>query len=235
MVEEICMLPTTMTLRDAARRSERSVTTLRRYIRSGRLKAEKRLGRFGPEYFVSEDQLNEAGLEIREDGPLVAAAGPPVPAQLPPAHYSIPVTLFQELQMKHEQLLVQYGMVRVGGMRVMELRAELESKQRELTASEARIRDLTRKFNEETDRLKNTLRKVEFEQEGRGLEIGALREKVRALEILTRNSTRTESIEQQFSEVLEQMRRVDQSGSDRTPDSRPDLGRRPRADETPDH
>ena len=35
-----------------------------------------------------------------------------------------------------------------------------------LAASEERIRDLTRKFNEETDRLKSTLRRVEFEQEG---------------------------------------------------------------------
>jgi hypothetical protein len=42
-----------MTLREAAARSSRSITTLRRYIRSGRLHAEKRYGRYGPEYYVS--------------------------------------------------------------------------------------------------------------------------------------------------------------------------------------
>jgi len=223
----------TMTLRDAARRTARSVTTLRRYIRSGRLKADKRLGRFGPEYFVSEQQLADAGLEIQQDAPIAAPA--PAAHPQPPAHYSIPVTLFQELQMKHEQLLVQYGMVRVGGMRVMELRAELESKQRELAESETRIRKLTRKFNEETDRLKSTLRRVEFEQEGRGLEIGALREKVRALEMLTRNSTRTESIEQQFSEVLDQIRRVDLADDERPARPQPSHSQRPKTDDAPDH
>ena len=51
-----------MTLREAARRTSRSITTLRRYIRSGRLQAEKRQGQFGPEYLVHEHQLAGAGL-----------------------------------------------------------------------------------------------------------------------------------------------------------------------------
>ena len=111
--------------------------------------------------------------------------------------------------MKHEQLLVQYGMVRVGGMRVLELRSELEVKHRELEAGEVRIADLRRKFREETARLKQLLRRVELEQEGRGLEISALREKVRALEMLTQNSATSATIEKQFSEVMDQMGRVD--------------------------
>ena len=117
----------TMTLREAARRTSRSVTTLRRYIRSGRLPAEKRQGRFGPEYFVSEPELNEAGLKTvsaERAGELIRPGTslpvPAAPASL--AELAVPATLFQELQMKHEQLLVQYGMVRVGGMRVLELR-----------------------------------------------------------------------------------------------------------------
>jgi SMC interacting uncharacterized protein involved in chromosome segregation len=100
-------------------------------------------------------------------------------------------------------------MVRVGGMRVLELRSELEAKQREVEASEARISRLRSKFREETNRLKQLLRRVELEQEGRGLEITALREKVRGLEMLTRNSTTNATIEKQFSEVMEQMRRID--------------------------
>ena len=47
-------------LKDAAERTSRSVTTLRRYIRSGRLQADKLPGRFGPEYFVTEAQLDAA-------------------------------------------------------------------------------------------------------------------------------------------------------------------------------
>ena len=202
-----------MTLREAAGRTSRSVTTLRRYIRSGRLLAEKRRGRFGPEYFVSEEALSAAGLDpdaAHEPAGLVrrSAASLEVEGRVP-ADSSVPVSLFQELQMKHEQLLVQYGMVRVGGMRVLELRSELEARQRELEASEECISRLRGKFREETGRLKQLLRRVELEQEGRGLEIAALREKVRGLELLTRSSMTDATIEKQFSEVMEQMRRID--------------------------
>jgi transposase len=44
-----------LSLREAAERTARSVTTLRRYIRAGRLQAQKAPGRFGPEYFVTEE------------------------------------------------------------------------------------------------------------------------------------------------------------------------------------
>jgi len=212
----------TMTLREAAQRASRSVTTLRRYIRSGRLVAEKRRGRFGPEYFVSTEALADAGLETSAESPPrdLAPRGPQAPVSTSgslPAQHSVPVSLFQELQMKHEQLLVQYGMVRVGGMRVLELRGDLDSKQRELEASEARIARIRRKFREETKRLQQLLRRVELEQEGRGLEIAALREKVRALEMLTRNSATNATIEKQFSEVMEQMQRIDRMADEVTP------------------
>ena len=211
----------TMTLREAAKRTSRSVTTLRRYIRSGRLVASKRPGRFGPEYFVSEPALSEAGLETRPVSDLARRPRSLSPVAVPRvADLTVPASLFQELQMKHEQLLVQYGMVRVAGMRVLELRAELESKQRELDSGEARIGRLRGQFHEETSRLKQLLRRVELEQEGRGLEIAALREKVRALEMMTRRSVTNETIEKQFSEVMEQMRRVDRlSGRSESPTS----------------
>ena len=130
--------------------------------------------------------------------------------------------------MKHEQLLVQYGMVRVAGMRVLELRAELEAKQQDLDAGETRIRRLRASFHEETTRLKQLLRRVELEQEGRGLEIAALREKVKALENLTRKSVTNETIEKQFSEVMEQMRRVDRmSGRFDSPRTEEEEDRKP--------
>ncbi len=196
-----------MTLREAARRTARSVTTLRRYIRSGQLVAAKRRGRFGPEFVLSESALAEAGLDCSAAdlrGELIQRGH-----GAPSAEETVPVSLFQELWMKHEQLLVQYGMVRVGGMRVLELRSELEAKQRELADSAACIKELRRRFRNETTRLQQLLRRVELEQEGRGLEVAALREKVRVLERLTQNSVTHESIEKQFGAVMEQMRRVD--------------------------
>jgi hypothetical protein len=225
----------TMTLREAALRTSRSVTTLRRYIRSGRLQAEKRRGRFGPEYFVSLEALDAAGLaaEPAEAAHELARRPTSAVAPRPAAEATVPVSLFQELQMKHEQLLVQYGMVRVGGMRVLELRSELESKQRELAASEERINELRQKFREETSRLKQLLRRVELEQEGRGLEVAGLREKVRALEMLTRNSETNETIEKQFSEVMKQMQRVDRMTSE-TPPARERRWPEPPRDQT-DH
>ena len=211
-----------LTLREAARRTSRSVTTLRRYIRSGRLAADKRKGRFGPEYFVSHEALGAAGIAVTDEAPPRDLVPAPSSLLQDPRAFepSVPISLFQELQMKHEQLLVQYGMVRVGGLRVLELRAELEAKGRELEASEARIARARAQFDEETERLKRLLRRVELEQEGRGLEVAALREKVRALEMLTRNSTTNATIEKQFSEVMEQMQRVDHL-SGKTPRERP--------------
>lgn len=200
-----------MTLREAAERTARSITTLRRYIRGGRLRAEKRTGRYGPEYYVCADDLADAGLEIRTEAPpLPMRADDGVSLTLTRlARDTVPISLYHELQMKHEQLLVQYGMVRVGGMRVLELRSELEAKRRELEASETRIARLRQKFRDETTRLKKLLRRVELEQQGRGLEVAALREKVRGLEMLTRNSATNATIEKQFSDVMEQMRRID--------------------------
>jgi hypothetical protein len=235
-----------MTLRAAAQRTSRSVTTLRRYIRCGRLPAQKQPGRFGPEYMVSEEDLANAGLELvplEEPGSLVRRAGTsirrrssslPVPLENRPAE-SVPISLFQELQMKHEQLLVQYGMFRASGMRVLSLRAELEARQDELNQSNARLADLRRQSSRETARLKQLLRGVELEQEGRGLEVAALREKVRALELLTRNTATNESIERQFSDVMTQMRRVDSLNQKSSGPEEPEEPRWPDPRQETDH
>ena len=121
-------------LRVAAKQTARSVTTLRRYIRSGRLHADKLPGRFGPEYFVTAEQLKTAGLDATDPGSIPSSPAKPESAMVarsaaslslasaPPDRLlrdSVPVFLFQDLQLKHEQLLVQYGMVRAGGLRVL--------------------------------------------------------------------------------------------------------------------
>lgn len=206
-----------MTLREAAERTSRSVTTLRRYIRSGRLRAEKKAGRYGPEYFVSEDDLAAAGLKLGPGTSLV----PQAPRPLAPdaldrvLRESVPLGLYQELHMKHEQLLVQYGMVRAGGLRMLELRSELDAKRRQLEDALAEIARLKDRPHRELAILRKKLREAELELEGRRLEGAALREKIRGLELLTRNAVTTESIERQFQDLVEQIRHVDELGAPR--------------------
>jgi hypothetical protein len=201
-----------MTLRQAARRTSRSITTLRRYIRHGRLNAEMRPGRFGPEYRLSDRDLADAGLEpeppaFPKDVGLGEARPPLAPRsgraiEPAPAGEAVPAALYHELQMKHEQLLVQYGMIRAGGLRMLELRAELD-------ASQARVEHLQDELAESARESAQRLRAAELEQEGQRLEIAALREKLRALEMVTRNAATSQSIERQFSEIMLQSRRVE--------------------------
>ena len=212
-----------ISLREAAERTSRSVTTLRRYIRSGRLRADKLPGRFGPEYFVTADQLEAAGCDA--PGPGSVAIVPPrsaivarsAPSSLPVAsapwdrvlRESVPISLFQDLQLKHEQLLVQYGMVRAGGLRVLEMQAELDTRRRQIEDAQAENTRVKERLAREAGELRKRLREAELELEGRRIETAALREKVRGLEMLTRNSVTNEAIDRQFVDVMAQLRRVD--------------------------
>jgi len=212
-----------LTLREAAERSSRSVTTLRRYIRSGRLHAEKRDGRFGPEYYVALEDLVEAGLDPdahRRRSSLASrpAAADRLPAPAAPtAAEGVPLSLYQELLMKHEQLLVQYGMLRAGASRETERDPLVETANRLLAGEEASGR---RKA--ETRSLRTELDAARKELDGKDLEIAALQEKVKALEMMTRNSVTNEAIDEQFRQVREQSRKVDALRSRRewSPDER---------------
>jgi len=213
-----------MTLREAAERTSRSITTLRRYIRSGRLHAEKRYGRFGPEYFVSDHDLAEAGLGTERSEETSTLLAPPTSkprASRQPAlvavteHESVPMSLFQELQLKHEQLLVQYGMMRSSGLRAVQVQADLDQKQRQLDTARARTASVERQLQSEAAELQKQLRRAQLELKGRSLEIDALQEKVRALEMLNRNAVTTESIERQFHRIVVQTRRVGELSAER--------------------
>jgi hypothetical protein len=227
-----------MTLREAAVRASRSITTLRRYIRSGRLKAQMKTGRYGPEYLVTPAALAEAGIEI---DPVAPETSPPedhgAHALERIFHDSVPLGLYHELQMKHEQLLVQYGMVRAGGLRLLEIQGELEKRGRLVEEHETEIGLLREKLRRDTTVLRKRLRETELELEGRKLEVAALRAKVRALEMLTRNAVTSEAIERQFSEVAEQTRRVDDLRTRHEGEGRltGPWGRRPRKDDAPEH
>jgi hypothetical protein len=198
-------------LREAAMRTSLSVTTLRRYIRSGRLRAEKQNGRFGPEYFVSPDDLTAAGVDLTPSSPPALRTG----LDLSPAplerflRESVPADLYRELQMKHEQLLVQYGMVRAAGLRYVETRDESESRLRRVEDLEAQIGKIKESFAREAGELRRKARAAELSAEGYKLEAAALREKVRGLEMLTRNAVTSETIDRKFDEILSQSRRVE--------------------------
>ena len=112
--------------------------------------------------------------------------------------------------MKHEQLLVQYGMIRSAGLRVMELQAELESARLRLQEAREEVDRLQRRIGRETSELERRGREDRLELEAKDIENAALREKVKALELLTRNAVTTETIEKQFARVMEQSRRVDE-------------------------
>jgi len=233
-----------LTLREAAARTSRSMTTLRRYIRSGKLRAEKRPGRFGPEYFVTLADLAAAGLVADSgDSRPVALTRPPnaAPAPAGPGTRarltadSVPLTLYQELQMKHHQLLVQYGMVRAGGLRALAAQSEVASRQRRIEEQQGQIDALRREAARRTGALEQELREARLELEGRALEIAALEEKVRALEMLTRNAVTNETIDQQFRDLIDQARRVELLTAR---ESRPAVGDPPpagRTEESPDH
>ena len=216
-----------ISLRDAAKRTVRSVTTLRRYIRSGRLGADKLPGRFGPEYFVTAEQLAAAGLDMQDPGSvpigpvrsvtagsgLVARSASSLSVASAPLNRvlreSVPIFLFQDLQLKHEQLLVQYGMVRAGGLRVLEMQAELDTRRHQIEDAQAENTRVKERLAREAGDLRKRLREAELELEGRRVEAAALREKVRGLEMLTRNNVTNDEIDRQFSDVMAQMRRVD--------------------------
>jgi len=204
-----------MTLREAAQHTARSITTLRRYIRSGRLHAEKRFGRFGPEYYLSAQNLMEAGLSVEQPagGDLPAAPSPGATALATTAvaqqmATAVPISLFQELQMKHEQLLVQYGMIRVAGMRSMDLQRRLDGARDKLTKLQERRGREGRLQGRQDEQLGRQLREAHLELEGRALEVLALKEKVRGLEMLTRNKITNETIDKQFTEIVDQSKRL---------------------------
>jgi len=205
------------TLRDAAYRTARSVTTLRRYIRAGRLQAEKVDGRYGPEYTVSEDDLRAAGFDVE---PLPAAALRGESAALAHPHQAVardavPSSLFHELQMKHEQLLVQYGMIRAGGLRLLEWKAEAEASRESAAREREEGEQMRQRLLREITDLRKRLREAELELEGRQIELAALREKVGTLERGSR-APDPKALERQLEALAEQRRRVDRLDPVRT-------------------
>lgn len=200
-----------LTLRHAAARTGLSATTLRRYIKSGRLPARLIPGRYGPEYVVDDDDLRQAELlgegpddALPEDDDVLETPDRPTTAlatraglDAAPAHHDamadyVPGLLFRELTMKHEQLLVQFGMLRVSGQQLYEARR---------TATElALVRD---RHAREIGELKARLRQAELEIAARQDEVVHLRSEMRRLEIISRNAATLIAMDEQFAQRVQ--------------------------------
>lgn len=174
---------THLTIREASRLIGRTSATIRRYIRSGRLKAEKDVGKFGEEYRIRRDDLLALGFTAAEppDDP-IAPLVRTTPALPVLAQDAVPVSLYNELLMKHEQILVQYGMIRAGGQKLYEYKADAEAKAEALERAEARYQALRQRAMQEIGLLRKQLREMEIKVEERRIEVTLLQETVGRLE-----------------------------------------------------
>ncbi len=174
---------THLTIREASRLIGRTSATIRRYIRSGRLKAEKDVGKFGEEYRIRRDDLLALGFtpaepETASPAPLVRST--PALSALPQDY--VPLSLYNELLMKHEQMLVQYGMIRAGGQKLLEYKADAEAKSEALERAEERFQALRQRAIQEIGFLRKQLREMEIKLEERRIEVTILQETVGHME-----------------------------------------------------
>jgi len=194
-----------MTLRLAAARTGLSATTLRRYIKAGRLKARLMPGRYGPEYVVDEDDLRAADLldVRRRPEPASAALAPATPVavspQSAPAADAVPGLLYRELLMKHEHLLVQFGMLRVSGQQLYEIRQDAERKAVEARQAALELSQIRDRHAREIGALKARLRQAELEIAARDDEIARLKNELRRAEIGLRNAAKASAIDGEFA------------------------------------
>jgi hypothetical protein len=211
----------TLTIRQASEAIGRAPATIRRYIKSGRLKAEKEQGKFGVEFRIREEDLQTLGvvpgdsLAVRETSPVPVRRGQPGQET---GQGLIPRELYSELVMKHERLLVQYGMIRAGGQKLLEYKAESEMKDALLAEREKEIREIRARSEKEVGFLQNHLRQAEIEIEDRNIEVSLLQEKVRRLEMAAAGAAAVRSFDEEVKSIREQEARVARmtaSGQDR--------------------
>jgi len=176
---------THLTIREASQLIGRTPATIRRYIRSGRLKAEKQVGKFGEEYRIPRADLLALGFTPAEpagDRETAMQVRPPSAAPAPVVPDVVPLALYNELLMKHEQILVQYGMIRAGGQKLLEYKADAESKGEEIRQGRLRYDSLRQRALKEIGLLRKQVREMEIRLEERSIEVTLLQEKVGHLE-----------------------------------------------------
>ncbi|HEV8336932.1 MAG TPA: helix-turn-helix domain-containing protein [Candidatus Polarisedimenticolia bacterium] len=202
----------TLSIRQASETIGRAPATVRRYIKSGRLPAQKEQGKFGVEFRIREEDLEGLGLArgealVRSEPAGSIALAPREPAGLDAGRW-VPRELYSELVMKHERLLVQYGMIRAGSHKTLEYRAAAEMKDALLAEREKEIRESRERADKEIDFLQHHLRQAEVEIEDRNIEISLLQEKVRRLETAAAGAAAVRSFEEEVRAIREQESRA---------------------------
>lgn len=221
--------PRMMTLRQAAKRSGLSSTTLRRYIRSGRLRARLVPGRYGPEYVIAEEDFQTAGLFERQptSAPQSQTANDESPEPEREAETERQLTaprrkrerqtqlhdplvaedvvsglLYRELLMKHEHLLVQYGMLRASGRQLYEMRKQLEQKAREAQRAVSALRRTRDKHAREIGQLRAQLRQAELEIAEQLEKNRNLATRLRTLQASQRTGQTARAIDRNFDKFI---------------------------------
>ncbi len=200
-----------LTIREASRLIERSPATIRRYIRSGRLRAEKEIGRFGEEYKIRREDLLALGFSAAPPSDAMALQREPVQVEVqrPAAQETmVPASLFNDLLMKHEQLLVQYGMIRAGGQKLLEYKADAESKDEALAGAEERYQALRARAIKEIRFLRKHLRQAEIEVQDRNIEIVLLQEKIKRLDRAAAGAAVPEGLDKQVGDIRSKERAI---------------------------
>ena len=200
---------THVTIREASQLVGRTPATIRRYIRSGRLKAEKEIGKFGEEYRINREDLLALGITPSAAEKAERSLPQPVPAGPPEVLSSaVPISLYNELLMKHERILVQYGMIRAGGQKLLEYKADAEAKVAELDQAQIRYQALRGRALREIGLLRKRLRQAEIQLEERGIENTLLREKIERLEMRGDGVAPADSFQSKVMEIREKERTI---------------------------
>jgi len=199
-----------LTIREASQLVGRTPATIRRYIRSGRLKAEKEIGKFGEEYKIRREDLLALGLAAQSDLPARTAASVPAALEQEPREAMVPVSLFNDLLMKHEQILVQYGMIRAGGQKLLEYKAAAESREDDLRRAEDRYQALRSRAVKEIQFLRKHMREAEIEVEERNIEITLLQEKIKRLELAAAHAATVDTFDRSLVEIRQKEREIAQ-------------------------
>lgn len=197
-----------LTIREASRLIGRTPATVRRYIRSGRLKADKEIGKFGEEYKIRREDLLALGFTADAELPVRVQSPAPLATESAPKEVLVPASLYNELLLKHEQLLVQYGMIRAGGQKLFEYKAVAESKDDELKKAEDRFQTLRSRALKEIQFLRKHMREAELEVEERNIEITLLQEKVKRLEAAAARAATVDSFDKTLVDIRQKEREI---------------------------
>jgi len=204
-----------LTIREASQLIGRTPATIRRYIRSGRLKADKEIGKFGEEYKIRREDLLALGFSAQPDLPARLEPSAPAAGEAAPREAQVPASLFNDLLMKHEQILVQYGMIRAGGQKLLEYKAAAETREEDLRQAEDRYQALRSRAVREIQFLRKHLREAEIEVEERNIEITLLQEKIKRLEMAAAHAASVDTFDRSLVEIRQKERDIAQLEADR--------------------